>query len=369
MANIQHKALVTADLHVPGFVQAADPALTPGNNVRSGIYWIDSSGPTGTWTLKVRNAGNTAWETVSRFEFTNFDPKTAMVAADLMILEDSEASYAKKKITFANLITSLTPSIEALVGLSPGYIYGGMVSNNTTDVVNDLDFASGKFRDATDAYDITCGAMTKRIDAVFAEGTNQGGLDTGTIGATATLVYLWAIGGSGKNGDYLFSKSSTAPTMPTGYTYKRLIGGRRWGGTSWTKFNSHGTGDTRDTYYDAQLTVVTSFSGTGSGPMAFTDVSCSEWMPVTSREGLIYIFMRPATSAATSNVYVCTRPKGSTNSDVDSTAFWYVRDASGDSGHGAKRWIPVDSTQTFQWVCSTGNGAGSVYVHGFRERL
>ena len=58
--TIFHKDLVTADLHVPGYLQDTDPGA-----VGAGKYWIDSSAGVGLWILKVRNTTNTSWEVLS----------------------------------------------------------------------------------------------------------------------------------------------------------------------------------------------------------------------------------------------------------------------------------------------------------------
>lgn len=52
--------------------------------------------------------------------------------------------------------------------------------------------------------------------------SGAGGLDTGTEQSTA-WYFVWLIGGPGKSEAGLFSLSMTAPTMPSGYTYKRLL--------------------------------------------------------------------------------------------------------------------------------------------------
>jgi hypothetical protein len=54
-------------------------------------------------------------------------------------------------------------------------------------------------------------------------GTNQGGLDTGSIANTTYHVWLIKRIDTGVV-DVLFSTSATSPTMPTNYTYKRRIG-------------------------------------------------------------------------------------------------------------------------------------------------
>ena len=61
MSNISHKTLVTTELHVPGYLQSGDPGA-----VGAGKYWLDTTLGTGLWVLKVRNAGDTGWEVVSR---------------------------------------------------------------------------------------------------------------------------------------------------------------------------------------------------------------------------------------------------------------------------------------------------------------
>jgi len=53
-----HSTLVDTELHVPGYVQSADPGA-----VGAGIGWIDTSGGTGSWVWKIRNAADDGWET------------------------------------------------------------------------------------------------------------------------------------------------------------------------------------------------------------------------------------------------------------------------------------------------------------------
>ena len=59
MATVEHKNLDTTELHIPGYVQAGDPGA-----VGAGTFWVDTSGGTGLWVLRVRNATDTNWETI-----------------------------------------------------------------------------------------------------------------------------------------------------------------------------------------------------------------------------------------------------------------------------------------------------------------
>ncbi|MFW6173859.1 MAG: hypothetical protein ACOC5T_08955, partial [Elusimicrobiota bacterium] len=54
-----HKNLTSTDLHVPGYIQDSDPG-----EVGSGILWIDTSGGSTNWSVKIRNSTDTAWELV-----------------------------------------------------------------------------------------------------------------------------------------------------------------------------------------------------------------------------------------------------------------------------------------------------------------
>lgn len=115
------------------------------------------------------------------------------------------------------------------------HIYGLTWANNAGDATNDLDFAGGGCMDATGTDWIEIAATTKQTDAVWAAdngSTPTGGLDL--IGSAGNNdMYVWAIKNptTGATG-ILFSLSSTAPTMPTGYTLKRLVNWyKRSGGT------------------------------------------------------------------------------------------------------------------------------------------
>lgn len=109
-------------------------------------------------------------------------------------------------------------------GMPRGYLAGLTLSNNGTDATNDIDIASGAARDGDNAADLVlASALTKRLDAAWAVGTNQGGLDTGSI--ANTTYHVWLIGRSDTGVvDVLFSTSATSPTMPTNYDQKRRIG-------------------------------------------------------------------------------------------------------------------------------------------------
>lgn len=115
--------------------------------------------------------------------------------------------------------------------LPKGHLHGLTLSNAVGDPNNDITIAIGQARmtlasgAVQDSEDAVLGAaITKRLDAAWAVGNGNGGLDTGSIANTTYHVFLIeSITGAGRVVDALFSASLT-PTMPTGYKYYRRIG-------------------------------------------------------------------------------------------------------------------------------------------------
>ena len=123
--------------------------------------------------------------------------------------------------------------------LPRSYLAGFGLANNGTDATNDIDIAAGAARDSTNAANLVGSAMTKRLDAAWAAGTNQGGLDTGAIANTTYHVFAIRKDSDGSV-DYLFSTSASAPTMPTGYTYFRRVGSILRAGATIVAFKQYG---------------------------------------------------------------------------------------------------------------------------------
>jgi hypothetical protein len=159
-----------------------------------------------------------------------------MALDPIATLTGATVTEAQAKTWFTNMRTWLARTLGGdtlAAGAATGKsIYGLTYANNVGDATNDIDVATGGAMDSTGAYFILlASALTKRLDAAWAVGTNQGGLDTGSIGNSDYYIWLIARSDTGVV-DVLFSLSSTAPTMPTNYDFKRLIGWfKRVGGT------------------------------------------------------------------------------------------------------------------------------------------
>lgn len=109
------------------------------------------------------------------------------------------------------------------------YIGGLVISNDGTDADHDLVIAAGVARDYSDStiLELTS-SITKKIDASWTVGTNQGGLDTGSVAASSLYgIYLIKRSDTGVV-DVLISLDTTpnlaTGTKPTNYDKWRLIG-------------------------------------------------------------------------------------------------------------------------------------------------
>lgn len=100
--------------------------------------------------------------------------------------------------------------------------------------------AAGQATDSTNAVSMSLASAMSKTTSAWSAGTGNGGLDTGTI-ANATWYHWFLIGKADGTTDVLASLSATAPTMPSGYTYKRRIGsGLTNGSAQWVAFTQDG---------------------------------------------------------------------------------------------------------------------------------
>lgn len=147
-----------------------------------------------------------------------------------------------------------------------GTIFGLTLSNGT-DSDHDIDVTAGQASDNSDGtLMVLSAAITKQIDAAWAVGDDQGGLDTGTV-TTSTWYAVWLIMRSDTGVvDALFSTSATSPTMPTNYDKKRRIGWVLTNGSSNITAFYHAGGD----HFEWDVPVSDMAGGTATTQTAIT---------------------------------------------------------------------------------------------------
>lgn len=188
--------------------------------------------------IKSTNSGGTVYSTIATASFgAGVTTVTVTNTSGVLDAGMSAVSYGVLTAVNDSIPTTIARAgansdITSLTGLTTaiqlaalrGHISGLILSNNATDATNDIDIASGSAVDTTTTYLMSLtGPFVKRLDAAWAVGTGNGGLDTGSIGDNEYHVWLIRKDSDGTI-DALFSLSATAPTMPAGYTAKRRIG-------------------------------------------------------------------------------------------------------------------------------------------------
>lgn len=95
-----------------------------------------------------------------------------------------------------------------------GYLSGLQIENDTTDVVNDIVFNTGKCRDSTDSFSIDFAiSLIKQIDVDFAVGTNGGGFPSGLTLTASTFYRCFVIAKADGTTDAGFDTSATAANL------------------------------------------------------------------------------------------------------------------------------------------------------------
>ena len=140
------------------------------------------------------------------------------VANNAWILLNPEKSF----INLANANGYAVAATESVAGIAK-LLKQITIANNATDANNDIDFSAGNFQFNDGSGIASLSALTKRLDATWAAGTNQGGLFSGAK-ANSTWYHCFAIYNptSGLI-DCGFDTSVTAANIPSGYTKYYLI--------------------------------------------------------------------------------------------------------------------------------------------------
>ena len=130
-----------------------------------------------------------------------------MAAGDRMVVRaDTTANMIITQVTRA--------AANPFNGMPRSYLAGFGIANNGSDATNDIDFSAGAARDSTNTVDILGAAMTKRLDAGWVAGTNQG-MRNSAAAITDTTYHLYAVSTATGTQDYYAHTSTTVATVIT----------------------------------------------------------------------------------------------------------------------------------------------------------
>lgn len=192
--------------------------------------------------------------------------------------------------------------------------------------------------------------------------TGAGGLDTGAI-AVSTWYSIWRIGKTDGTRSFLFSLSSTAPTMPSGYTLKARIGWFRTDGSA-NKFPFGFTqyGRRAQWLVAAGSNIASPYlMASGTSVAVWTAVATGAYVPPTASKiqvtlSCLNIFSNAGFSVAPNNAYA------STNAFVG----LYQGNTNG-TNLIANADLALESTSIYWGGSSTGTS--SLYCNGWEDNI
>lgn len=178
------------------------------------------------------------------------------------IISQADAEAGVSTLSKAWTAQRVKQAIDALASsVIRSYLAGLTLS--TAGASATMTIAAGQAADDTNAVMMSLASAMSKTTSAWAAGTGNGGLDTGAI-ANSTWYHFFQISKTDGTTDVLISLSSSAPTMPAGYSYKRRIGsGKTNGSGQWESFTQ--TGD-----YFRLTTSVLDVNTTNPGTAAVT---------------------------------------------------------------------------------------------------
>lgn len=199
-------------------------------------------------------------------------------------------------------------------------------------------------------------SISKTVDITI---SGAGGLDTGAEAAN-TQYYIWLIGKGDGTINGVFSTSTTAPTLPSGYTYYARVGSVR------NDDGGSGT-DLREIYQQGNRAFVSDciidYRALNVGSDGtYTDVDLSSFMPATSR----VVILHGEIAGSSTGGRVALKRKGSTST----VGFLFGVDGlvSG-ANESFYTEIPTDASRVIQYYRLTGGGTVSLDVCGWYDNL
>ena len=201
------------------------PTITAYATTQQFVAKIHATNTTTTPYLQISGIANPASTAVIK-KLNASRAEVAVEASDL--LANGIYTFQRNSANNAWIVLELSnPATTTTQGIS--YLNNPItIANNATDANNDIDFSAGNFEFSDGSGQaVATATMTKRLDATWSAGTNQGGLLNGTAvpKANDSTYHCYAIYNPTNNITdfaFLLGVSGTAPdptsVLPSGYT-------------------------------------------------------------------------------------------------------------------------------------------------------
>ena len=241
------------------------------------------------------------------------------------------------------------------------FVPRGLICSNDSDASHDVAISVGGVRDATNTVNMSLAAiLTKRIDAAWAVGDNNGGLDgTESSGGTpdaSTMYYIWLIERSDTGVvDALYSESATGPTLPTNYDYKRLIGAVCTDASA-NIIAFLQSGD----YFRYMGDVIRDIDDNTITTDPFETATLS--VPPSSIAHVYFEVINTTTSRSEMIGYLKTKGAADTATDPEATAFFQTDEAADSEAITVLVQVLVDSSKQVEYAANENDGTASVRI-------
>jgi hypothetical protein len=245
-------------------------------------------------------------------------------------------------------------------GAPLGAISGCTIANNGSDATNDIDFAAGTAADSTNAFLMTLGStLTKRLDATWAVGNNQGGLFSGSIANTTYHAFLIMRPDTGVV-DAGFDTSVTAANRPASYTYYRRVGSIVRTGAAIKAFVQYG----KDFLW---LVGVRDLNTTGSSTASSLTMTVPSGIAVIAKANLV-MAVDPQSSTTYYTLVTALSQTDTTPSATNFTAF-VDTDSSINFSIGMRLEVPTNTSAQVRVRSSATSGilTNSIYTTGYTD--
>lgn len=245
-------------------------------------------------------------------------------------------------------------------GAAPGAITGCTIANNASDATNDIDFAAGTVADSTAAFYMTLGStLTKRLDATWAVGNNQGGLFSGAIANTTYHCFIIMRPDTGVV-DAGFDTSPIAANRPASYTYYRRVGSIVRAAAAIKAFKQYG---------DLFMWDVTVPDDSASASATARTVALT--VPAGIQVGARILFGTWGSGAADATYYFLVTSLAQTDTAPSSTLFTLriTADSQAEGQNGTQLDIPTDTSGQIRIraTASTANATSTVSTVGWND--
>jgi|GEM_PF-1919352 len=206
------------------------PTITAYATTQQFVAKIHATNTTTTPYLQISGIANPSTTAVIK-KLNASRAEVAVEASDL--LANGIYTFQRNSANNAWIVLELSnPATTTTQGIS--YLSNPItIANNATDANNDIDFSAGNFQFSDGSGQaVATATMTKRLDATWSAGTNQGGLLNGIAVPKAinSTYHCYAIYNPTNNITdfaFLLGVSGTAPdptsVLPSGYTKFKLI--------------------------------------------------------------------------------------------------------------------------------------------------